>query len=173
MATSKIELQYDLRQNSNSESSAYGKWYPFAVRNSTLSLKGLANHISGHGTVYTNDVVTGVLSKFTSCMIELVTQGIAVKLDGLGTFYPTLEATGASSPVGYDISSKLIGLHIRFTPENAGEDKISSRVMAGKVPFKQRMLFDLNGVPKKIKNGELVDYGTDNDDEQEPDDNNG
>ena len=168
MAVSKIELQYDLRQNSNTESSAYGKWYPRAVVPTTLNLRGLANHIASHGSPYTMDVVKGVLEKFTSCMVELVQQGIGVKLDGLGKFYPTIEATGASSPVGYNIDSKLVGVHIRFLPEGAGEDDITSRQLAAKVKYKQRMIFDLNGVPKKIKNGELIDYGNDDEEEEQP-----
>ena len=72
MATTKVEMQYDIYQNANEDSTAYGKWYPRAVQLSTLNLKGLANHIQGHGSVYTQDVVLGVITKFRDCLVELV-----------------------------------------------------------------------------------------------------
>lgn len=164
MATNQIEMQYDLRQNSSENNRAYGLWFPRAIRHSTLNLKGLANHIQGHGSIYTIDVVFGVLTKFKDCLVELVSQGTGVKIDGLGTFYPTLEASGAESAVGYNINEYLKGVHVRFLPENTDTEKITSRAFAEKVSMKQRLIFDMNGVPKKVENGELVNYGETDDD---------
>jgi len=164
MATNQIEMQYDLRQNNVETSTAYRLWYPKAIRHSTLNLKGLAKHIQGHGSIYTVDVVYGVLTKFKECLVELVSQGTGVKIDGLGTFYPTLEATGAENPVGYNINEFLKGVHVRFMPEASEDEKITSRAFAEKVSMKQRLIFDLNGVPKKVVNGELVNYGEDDGD---------
>ena len=165
MATKKIEMMYNLRQLNNENNNAHLLWFPKAVRRSTLNLRGLSDHISEHGSIYTRDVVLGVLSKFTSCLVELVSQGVAVKLDGLGTFYPTLEAEGAESPVGYNINEYLKGVHVRFTPEGCDDDNITSREMKKKVIMLQNMIFDKNGVPKKVKDGQLVDYGVDDDDD--------
>ncbi len=167
MAIDKIQLLYNLRQNNNEDSSAYGKWYPRVVRRSTLSLRGLSDHIAGHGSIYTRDVVIGVLTKFRDCLVELVSEGVAVKMDGLGTFYPTIEATGAESAVGYDPSSHIQGVHVRYLPEDSANDQITSRAMMKKVSLKQNMIFDKTGKPKKVVDGQLVDYGTD-DDEQNP-----
>ncbi len=167
MATKKIEMQYNLRQLNNENNNAHLLWFPKAVRRSTLSLRGLSDHISDHGSIYTRDVVQGVLTKFTSCITELVAQGVAVKLDGLGTFYPTLEAKGAETPVGYNIEEYLKGVHIRFQPEGCDDDNITSREMKKKVIMQQNMIFDLNGVPKKVKEGQLVDYGADDDEEDD------
>lgn len=165
MATRKIELKYDLRQMNNDKSTANRLWFPRAVRHSTLSLRGLSDHIAGHGSIYTGDVVAGVLTKFKDCLVELVSQGTAVKIDGLGTFYPSLEAKGADTPVGYNIGEFLEGIHVRFLPENTEVDRITSRAFMSKVAMKQNMIFDLNGVPKKVKDGQLVDYGTDDNNE--------
>lgn len=164
MATRKIELQYDLRQSSNENNTSYGKWFPRAIRHSTLNLKGLATHIQGHGSIYTIDVVTGVLTKFKECLVELVSQGTGVKIDGLGTFYPTIEAKGAQSPVGYNINEHIQGVHVRFLPESSDDEKITSRAFAEKVSMKQRLIFDMSGVPKKVVDGELVNYGDDDSD---------
>ena len=168
MAKEKISMVYNLRQFNNENSNAHRLWFPQPVRRDTLSLRGLADHITDHGSVYTRDVVVGVLTKFSTCLVELVSQGIGVKLDGLGTFYPTFESKGAETPVNYDVNSYVKGIHIRFWPENAELDKISSRAFVEKCVLKQNMIFDLHGVPKKIENGKLVDYGDGYDDEQEP-----
>lgn len=167
MASTKIELQYDLCQNNAEGKPTYELWYPRAIRHSTLNLKGLAKHIQSHGSIYTIDVVTGVLTKFKDCLVELVSQGTGVKIDGIGTFYPTLEAKGAETPVKYNVTDYVKGVHIRFTPESTTEENITSRVFMEKVSMKQRMLFDKNGVPKKIKNGQIEDYGNDDEDDND------
>ncbi len=167
MATKKIEMQYNLRQLNNENNNAHLLWFPKAVRRSTLNLRGLSDHISEHGSLYTRDVVQGVLTKFTTCLVELIEQGVAVKLDGFGTFAATLEAKGAETPVGYNINEYLKGVHIRFCPEGCEDDNITSREMKNKVSLKQNMIFDLNGVPKKVKDGQLVDYGVDNEDDED------
>lgn len=157
-------MLYDIYQNGNEDSTAFGKWYPRAVVLSTLNLRGLANHIADHGSVYTPDVVYGVLQKFTTCMVELVKQGVGVKLDGLGKFYPTLEAKGADTPVEYNLDSYLQGVHIRFLPEgaegNSTHGVITSRQLKKAVTLQQHMIFDKSGKPKRIVDGEVVDYGT-------------
>lgn len=172
MATKKIEMKYDLRQLNNQNNNAHRLWFPRAVRHSTLNLRGLSDHIAGHGSIYTSDVVVGVLSKFKDCLVELVSQGTAVKLDGLGTFYPSLEAKGAESPVGYNIDDYLKGVHLRFLPENSDDDRITSRAMKSKVSMSQNMIIDMNGVPKKIVEGQIVDYGNDTGDDENDDNTN-
>ena len=165
MAQRKIAMKYDLYQNNNRDSAAYSKWYPRAVRDNTLSLKGLAEHIQGHGSLYTIDVVMGVMMKFKECLVELVSQGTGVKLDGLGTFYPTLEAEGAETPVDYNVANCLKGVHIRFIPENAAEERITSRAFMDKVMLKQNMIYDKDGNPKMVKDGQLVPYKKGGDDD--------
>ena len=172
MATKKIEMLYNLKQLNNANNKAHLLWFPKAVRRSTLNLRGLSDHIAEHGSIFTRDVVQGVLTKFTSCMTELIEQGVAIKLDGLGTFYPTLEAKGAESPVGYNITDYLRGVHIRFTPEGCDDDNITSRMMKQRVIMSQNMIFDKNGVPKKVVDGQLVDYGEDEDDNSDDGNNN-
>ena len=172
MATKKIEMLYNLKQLNNANNKAHLLWFPKAVRRSTLNLRGLSDHIAEHGSIYTRDVVQGVLTRFTSCMTELIEQGVAIKLDGLGTFYPTLEAKGAESPVGYNITDYLKGVHIRFTPEGCDDDNITSRIMKQRVIMSQNMIFDKNGVPKKVVDGQLVDYGDDEDDNSDDNNNN-
>lgn len=167
-------MKYNLKQMKNEHNNAHLLWFPKAVRTSTLNLRGLAQHIADHGTVFTRDVVEGVLTKFTTCMVELVKQGVAVKLDGLGTFHPTLSSKGAESPVGYNIRDYIKGVHIRFAPEHAEGDRITAPTLKDEVTFTQNLIIDKNGVPKKVVGDQVVDYGEgdDSDDNNNDDDNN-
>ena len=141
MATKKIEMLYNLRQLNNENNNAHLLWFPKVVRRSTLNLRGLSDHISDHGSVYTRDVTMGVLTKFTSCLVELVQQGIAVKLDGLGTFSPSVDgqkqgknSIEAAMAAGAD--AMINGIKINFTPENVKGEKLTSRA------FKEQCIFE-------------------------------
>jgi hypothetical protein len=157
MANEKIAMQYDLRQNNTKNNSSFGKWYPWAVRTSTLNTHGLADHIMSHGSVFTRDVVEGMVIKVRDCIVELLASGVGVKLEGLGTFYPTLEAIGADSPVGYDVNKFLLGIHIRFLPEKKAGEQLTSQRFAQMVDLQQRLVIDRHGVPKQIADGETGD----------------
>ena len=56
------------------------KTYGKIIYRGTLSLNDMAEHIMKHGTVYTEDVVIGVITKLKSCMQELLSDGYKVKL---------------------------------------------------------------------------------------------
>ena len=96
MASEKIKLGINLRKNTNSKSLAFGKYYPEVDQQKTLSLRGFAQHMVDHGSIYGRDIVEGVLIKITECLPELVAQGVPVQLGSLGIFYPTAEV---SNPV--------------------------------------------------------------------------
>ena len=85
------KILYEVKQNQNSYSAAFGKWYAQIKNLETLNTRKLANHISEHGSFYTPDVVYGVLEKFRSCLLEMLLNSKKVKIEGLGTFYCTLE----------------------------------------------------------------------------------
>ena len=85
------KIFYELRQNKNNKSQVFGKWFAHSKSIETLNTRKLAKHISEHGSVYTQDVVFGVLEKFRSCLVEMLLESKRVKIDGLGTFFTTLE----------------------------------------------------------------------------------
>ena len=91
MASQKIAMGINLRQNKIEGSSAYGKYYPEVDQQKTLSLRGFAQHMTDHGSIYGRAIVEGVLMQITECLPELVAQGVPVQLGSLGTFYPTAE----------------------------------------------------------------------------------
>ena len=132
-----VEMKVNLRKNTNEKSDQFGKYYAELERKRTLSLRGLAKHITDHGSIYTRDVVEGVLIKLTQCVPELLAQGQPVKLDGLGTFYPTAQ----NKPGGLESieeaktiapTAQVEGVHIRFTPEGEMLDNITSKAFKEK-----------------------------------------
>jgi len=150
MAVKNPQFEINVRMNENSSSSAFGKYYPKAVEKQTISLRGLCKHMSEHNSIYGRDVIEGVLTKMAGCIIELVSQGNPVKIDGLGTFVPTVESSknGISREdliAGkWNASSYVKAIHIRFRPEGTGDDDITSR------NFKDQCALSTYGVEEKI-----------------------
>ena len=89
MAKNSIAMGINVRKNKNSKSLAFGKYYPEVDTKPTLTLKGFAQHLVDHGSIYGVDIVEGVLKKITQCLPELLSQGVPVQLEPLGTFYPS------------------------------------------------------------------------------------
>ena len=131
------KILYEVKQNQNSYSQAYGKWYAQIKSLETLNTRRLAQHISEHGSIYTPDVVYGVLEKFRSCLVEMLLESKKVKIAGLGTFYCTLEnqKNGAAKKEDFSVNKHLKALHIRFLPEQTTEENISSREFLKKAEF--------------------------------------
>ena len=151
------KIIYEVYQNQNEHSSAYGKWYGRVKYLESLNTRKLANHISEHGSIYTPDVVYGVLEKFRSCLLEMLLNSKKVKIEGLGTFYTTLECKkgGALTKEKFNINSNLDGLHIRFLPEQEQEQNISSRQF-----LKQAEFINVDSLLKKEDEDPSVGGGT-------------
>ena len=131
------KILYEVKQNQNSFSAAFGKWYAQIKNLETLNTRKLATHISEHGSIYTPDVVYGVLEKFRSCLLEMLLNSKKVKIEGLGTFYCTLEnqKNGALKKEDFNVNKHLKALHIRFLPEQTTEENISSRQFLKQAEF--------------------------------------
>ena len=131
------KILYEVKQNQNEHNAAFGKWYAQIKNLETLNTRTLAQHISEHGSIYTPDVVYGVLEKFRSCLIEMLLNSKKVKIEGLGTFYCTLEnqKNGALKKEDFNVNKHLKALHIRFLPEQTTEENISSREFLKKAEF--------------------------------------
>jgi uncharacterized membrane protein YgcG len=131
MATNEIKMGINLRQNKNTKNSGYGKYYPEVDVQETLSLKGFAKHMSDHGCIYGRDLIEGVLKKITQCLPELVSQGVPVRLEPLGTFLPTCSVDKPLASIaameGADPNDVVKGVHIRFLPYGVEDDNITSR----------------------------------------------
>ena len=133
------KILYEVYQNDikDSESVMYGKWYARLKSIETMSMTKLAKHISEHGSVFTEDVVEGVMKKFKTCLLEMLLESKKVKVAGLGTFYLTCECQkgGADKESDFNVNQHLKALHIRFLPDQTAEDNLSSREFIKKAEF--------------------------------------
>ena len=145
------KILYEVYKNDikDSESVMYGKWYARLKSIETMSMAKLAKHISEHGSVFTEDVVEGVMKKFKTCLLEMLLESKKVKINGLGTFYLTAECTkgGADKEEDFNVNQHLAALHIRFLPDQTAEDNISSSEFIKKAEFVniKTLLSDGNG----------------------------
>ena len=133
------KILYEVYQNDikDSESVMFGKWYARLKSIETLSTEKLAKHISEHGSVFTADVVEGVMKKVKTCLLEMLLESKKVKINGLGTFYLTCECQkgGSDKEEDFNVNQHLKALHIRFLPDQVQEDNLSSREFIKKAEF--------------------------------------
>ncbi len=145
-----IEMRVNLRKNNNEKSDNFGKLYAELDRKRTLSLRGLAKH--------TRDIVEGVLTKLCQCVPELLAQGVPVKLDGLGTFYPTAKnKSGGLANVeeakNTNPETLVEGVRVRFLPDGSQLDNITSREMKKNCSLRLNDVQVLSGTKTTTVNG--------------------
>jgi len=131
------KIIYDVYKSTNEQSTSYGKFFGRIVHTETLNTRRLAQHIAEHGSVYTRDVVEGVLTKAEACIVEMLLESKKVKLEGLGTFYLMGENKkgGAVSLDKFNPKTSFAGLHIRFLPDSSTDAQLNSKDILAKATF--------------------------------------
>ena len=142
MARENIAFLVNLRKNENTESKGYGCYYCEAEKKEPMNLKGFARHLAEHGKLASYEMLVLVLQNVVDCMTHLVATGQPVKLDGLGTFYPTIEGQPATSvEKGVEqMNENIVGVHLRFRPEGAKGEDLTSRMLKEKCTFQAYQL---------------------------------
>ena len=107
MAVQVIAFPVAARQNTNDDSTAYGKWFLVPFWPETLNLRGLIERVAFDQSVYSRDIVEGVIQKLTTVMVELLKSGQPVKWDGLGTFTPNINSKGVNSTSKVSVLSRI------------------------------------------------------------------
>ena len=162
MAVEKIALGINLRKNKISTNAGYGKYYPEVDTQKTLSLRGFAQHMVDHGSIYGRSIVEGVLLQITDCLPELVAQGVPVQLGSLGTFYPTaeVEKDGAVQNIaamdGLNPNDVVKAIHIRFLPDSTKLDNLCGPQFKNRCTLEFRNIVDtievtVDGKKKKMQ----------------------
>ena len=163
MSVEKVTLGINLRKNKNSRNTeCFGKYYPEVDQQKTLSLRGFADHLSKHGATFSRAVVEGVLQQIVDCLPELLAMGVPVKLNGLGTFYPTaeiVEKAGVGSIAemeGLNPTDIVKGIHIRFLPESTKLDNLTSPAFKDACSLEFRNIVDttevtIDGKKRKVR----------------------
>ena len=107
-------ILYVLKKNKNSKSAAFGKWFAYPVIEETVTLDGLAEHMSSHNTPYSKGAIMGMLTDMVSCIKELLLEGKNVKIADLAIFSLGIKNNGgAMSEDVFTVSKNIKGVKLR------------------------------------------------------------
>ena len=121
-------------KNNNSKTTAYGKTYGRLMHMDTLNTSDLCRHIMKHGTIFTPDVVKGVIERFVMCFEELLLEGNKIKLDGLGTFYLSINTEGVSDSDKFT-ANNVKAIRIKFIGDQCKESEYATKMLTSKAKF--------------------------------------
>ena len=121
------------------------KTYGKIIYRGTLSLADMAEHIMKHGTVYTEDVVIGVITKLKTCMQEMLADGYKVKLDGIGTLYPVLTSEGVTDASKYSAQENVTRVGVSFLADQSKKSQYKAAAMKQGVSLSTQLYSELTG----------------------------
>ncbi len=107
-------------------------WYPQAQTLGQIPMEQIINRLTEISTVSKSDV-KAVMGDLAHVLNEYMDLGYSVKLEGLGSFYYTADASKQGVPTEKEVSaSQIVGTRVRFIPEyTRGTSKVTTRALAG------------------------------------------
>ena len=121
------------------------KTYGKIIYRGTLSLGDMAEHIMKHGTVYTEDVVIGVITKLKTCMQEMLADGYKVKLDGIGTLYPVLTSQGVVDGKDFSAQENITRLGVSFLADQSKKSQYKASAMKNATTLSTQLYSEMMG----------------------------
>ena len=108
-------ILYILRQNKNSQSTAFGKFFAHPVIEETVKLDGLAEHMSNHNTPFSKGVIKGMLTDMVGCIKEQLLEGKNVKIDDLAIFSIGIknQKGGADTEEDFSVTKNIQSVKLR------------------------------------------------------------
>ncbi len=128
------------------------KTYGKIIYRGTLNLADMAEHIMKHGTVYTEDVVIGVITKLKSCMQEMLADGYKVKLDGIGTLYPVLTSEGVADAKDYSAQENVTRVGVSFLADQSKKSQYKASAMKQGTTLSTQLWSELTGEDETTSN---------------------
>ena len=170
MARSEIPMVINLRQNKNDDSTAYGKFFAEVDSKEPLNLKGLAKHMTEHGKISSPEMCQLVLGEMVKCLVHLLREGQPVKLDGFGTFSPSVDGqklgkNSLTKAVEAGPDAMINGIRINFNPENSKGEKLTSRALKDECVFEFGYVVEsekrtVNGKERRVQKKTPISYLT-------------
>ncbi len=100
-----IELY--ISQNKNTQSEAYGKYYPRASYKQTMNIHDMAVHMAEHNTPFSEGTIEGILRDFVKCVREQTLNGNTVKVDNLAIFKVSVIGNGCRELYDADLDKTI------------------------------------------------------------------
>ena len=128
------------------------KTYGKIIYRGTLGLNDMAEHIMKHGTVYTEDVVIGVITKLKTCIQEMLSDGYKVKLDGIGTLYPVLTSEGVADAKDYSAQENVTRVGVSFLADQSKKSQYKASAMKQGTKLSTQLYSELTGEDENASN---------------------
>ena len=119
------------------------KTYGKIIYRGTLNLAAMATHIMKHGSVYTEDVVVGVITKLRNCIQEMLADGYKVKLDGIGTLYPVLTSQGVADAKDFSAQDNITRVGVSFLADQSKKSVYKASAMRQETTLSTRLYSEL------------------------------
>ena len=100
-----IELY--ISQNNNTQSEAYGKYYPRVSYKQTMNIHDMAVHMAEHNTPFSEGTIEGILRDFVKCVREQTLNGNTVKVDNLAIFKVSVIGNGCKELYDADLDKTI------------------------------------------------------------------
>jgi hypothetical protein len=100
-----IELY--ISQNKNTQSEAYGKYYPRVSYKQTMNIHDMAVHMAEHNTPFSEGTIEGILRDFVKCVREQTLNGNTVKVDDLAIFKVSVIGNGCKELYDADLDKTI------------------------------------------------------------------
>ena len=108
------------------------KFYAVLQTAGTITTDELIEHISEHGSNFSEGTIAGVLRDIVNCVQEHILQGFIVELAPFGKFYPSCSSEGANTDADFT-ASDIKTFRANFRPNG----KLSPEVLRQKVQFEK------------------------------------
>ena len=128
-------------ENRQKVTKTYGK----IIYRGTLGLNEMAEHIMKHGTVYTEDVVIGVITKLKNCIQEMLADGYKVKLDGIGTLYPVTTSSGVADAKDFNAQENITRVGVAFLADQSKKSLYKASAMKQGTILSTKLYSELTG----------------------------
>ena len=122
-------------KNTNEKNNGFGKTYGRLVHQDTMNTSDLCRHMMKHGTIFTSDVVKGVVEKFIQCFEELLMEGNKIKLDGLGTFYLSINTFGVADEKDFS-ANNVKAIRMKFVGDQSKVSEYATKMLTNKARFR-------------------------------------
>lgn len=106
-------IRYKVRQDNREGSDTRGKWYARATHE-TMEFDEFINHMATHHCAFSEALIRGVLIETENCLRELLLEGKAVKLDGLGIFKIGLKTKAAETADEFNAKQNVVGCRMNL-----------------------------------------------------------
>lgn len=109
-----IKYSLSARPTNPSDKNSEKRVYPMAQYAELMDLNEFARHIQAHGSPFTRDVITGVLTAAVDCLREQLVAGKKVNFGEMGAFYLTLRSDGVEDAATFNPNDDIKHIYVHW-----------------------------------------------------------